>query len=198
MIRTSSRYLQYRFCSLLLSAPVALVSPVSAEDLLGQQGDWQIGADTGAVSSDRKTCVIMSTNKIEGGRRERPRIRITLADRTMVFDPDRSLAAVITGIAALEDRSDRFQPRRVLQHQLRIDNGNVISATQQDPRYGDWEASRDIGEFDSFIENMQRGKVLRYEWQIDRAGKNYEYDLAGFKSMLKIVEQDPTCQSADQ
>lgn len=192
--RSASGFISIKGLALLALSSL-LPASVSAQTVVVQEGDWQVVLDTVASSLMGKTCVISSVNEVEGGRRERPRIRIIPATRQIAIDPDRYMSSVITGIAMLEHRSERYQPNRLLSHLGRVDDGEVFTAEEQNPNYGNVELTKDAAGFAEVMQELSSGKVLRYEWQLGRGGKTYEYSLAGFANMKDAVAQNPACQS---
>ena len=183
-----ARLLAGLFCAFLISA-------ADAETALGQDGDWQVRLEKGTTGMTGDLCVISTVSDVEGGRRERPRIRIIPSTRQIVVDPDRYLSGVITGVAVLEHRSDRRQPQRVLEHRARIDEGEIFTSIEKDPRFGAVEVTKSPDEFARIMRSMSTGKLLRYEWQLDRGSRSYEYGLAGFASMLGVVDTNPACNA---
>lgn len=177
---------------LVLSA--LLVSPVRAQTVLGQAGDWQVRLEKGTTAMTGELCVIATVSEVEGGRRERPRIRIIPATRQIVIDPDNYLSRVITGIAMLENRSDRFQPKRILEHRVRLDEGEIVTASERDPRFGAVEVTKDAAEFERIMQRMSSARLLRYEWQLDRGNRSYEYGLKGFAEMRRVTQEHQACR----
>jgi hypothetical protein len=174
-----------------------LFVPVSAEMSLGKVGDWQVRLEKGTTGIIGEVCVISTVSEIDGGRRERPRIRIIPSSRQVVIDPDRYLSGVITGIALFEHRSryGRATPKQVLEHRIRIDDGEIVTALEQNPRYGAVEANPEPARFEAIMKSMSAGKILRYEWVLDRGMKTYDYSLDGSGAMLDIVDQNPACEA---
>lgn len=181
--------------SLTIVAVLSVGMPAIAQDVLGSAGEWQLSKAQGASGISGDVCVIATVSEIEGGRRERPRIRIVPDTREILIDPDRSLSAVITGVAALEHQSERRQPRRVLEHRVRIDDGKIFTQVDEDPRFGAVEVTRDEESFARLMRSMADGSVLRYEWQLDRGSRSYEYSLDGFSAMRDQAVTDPACQA---
>ena len=114
--------------------------------------------------------MIRSTNKIDGGRRQRPRIRMDMEESKLFVDPDVYLSGIVTAIAVIEENSQRHQPETIRRHRMRIDQMNIVEAKQADPRFGRWNAHGSISDFSAFVARMEGGRRLFYEWNIGRAG----------------------------
>jgi hypothetical protein len=175
-------------------ATLAFSTAVSASnpDVIEQQGEWQVRIDrsSGMVGD---VCAISTVNQVEGGRRERARISLIPATRTIVIDPDRTLAGAVTGVAVIEDRSWRSQPERVITHSARVDGGEIVTRVDQEARHGALEETKDAATFARIVQSLSNGKLLRYEWQLDTAGRSYEFSLDGFKRMREVAETNPAC-----
>jgi hypothetical protein len=184
----------WRISLLLLVLSAVLAGSAHAQTVLGQEGEWQVRLERGTTAMTGELCVISTVSEIEGGRRERPQIRIIPATRQIVIDPDNYLSRVITGIAMLENRSDRRQPNRVLEHRVRIDDGEIVTASEKDPRFGAVEATKDAADFERVMQKMSSARLLRYEWQLDRGSRSYEYSLNGFAEMHRLTQEHQACR----
>ena len=162
-------------------------------EVLGVRGGWEAITADGSFDGAESVCTIRSVNKIDGGRRQRPRIRVEPGNSKLTIDPEIYLTGVLTAIAVIEERSSRPQPKRVLVHRMRVDRGLPLGRKFADPRHGIWKADAATNDPTGFIAQMRRGKQLVYEWKLDRARKLYRFDLNGFAELYKIVLATRSC-----
>ncbi len=165
-----------------------------ADTVLARVGAWQLIRMEPSFDLTIETCVVVSTSKESGGRRERSQIRIIPAQQKIFIDPDIFLSGVVTALAMIENRSDRRLPqRRMLYHSVKIDDGPTLEASEPNPSYGKWELFRSLPGFKEFVARLSKGRYLHYQWKLDRAGKYHRYDLAGLGTLLEKAEKSSDC-----
>ena len=179
------------FCTLLAVAPFPTHS--QTDRILGSKGDWQVVRTSGSFDDGGSSCIVRTNNEIEGGRRKRPRVRLNLRDSKLFVDPDVHLSGIIMAVAVIEDRTQRHQPARPLLHRMRVDNNEIIEAKIPDPRYGRWEVHASVPDFADFVVQLGDGQRLLYEWSLGRGHKFYEFELAGFRVMKKLLQTHSDC-----